>query len=122
MAFAVKNASSRAFAAVFRVMRNMVESRFPTNTDQIVVHSAVNLGARILACLPHIVDFLKYLGTSQSDQSSQAITLGLIDSFDEMEASLMVPHFEHLIKFLTESTSYSYEFCQPRVRFSASFS
>lgn len=123
MAFAVKNASSRAFAAVFRVMRSMVESRFPANANELVVLSAVNLGSRIIVCLPHIVDFLRHLGTNQPGQSSEAVTLGLIDAFDEMETHLMVPHIEHLIKFFSESTTYSYEFCQPRVChiFSVSF-
>lgn len=100
----------------------MIESEFPTDAVQIVVMSTVELGARHPACLPHIVDFLKHLGANRPDQSSEAITLGLTDAFDEMETALIEPHFEQLIQFFTESTTYQYEFCQPRVCYSHSFS
>lgn len=115
VAFAVKNCTSRAFAAVFRVMRDMLESNFPTNAGQIVLKSTVDLGARYPACLPHIIDLLKHLGSNQPGQLPDAITLGLVDAFDEMEISTMMPFMEHLIHFFTEATLYRYEFCQPRV-------
>lgn len=93
----------------------MIETKFPTDAVQKVVATTVDLGVRHPACLPHIVDFLKYLG---ANQSSEAITLGLVDSYDEMEIKFVLPHFEQLVQFFTESTLYSYEFCQPRVCFS----
>ncbi|EFX65242.1 hypothetical protein DAPPUDRAFT_264985 [Daphnia pulex] len=116
VAFAVKNGTSRSFAAVFRVMRNILESRFPINAIQIVLLNTVGLGARHPVCLPHIVDFLKHVGSNQPEQFSEAITLGLVDAFDETDTTLfLMPHMEHLIQFFTESTLYQYEFCQPRM-------
>lgn len=113
----MKNGTSRSFAAVFRVMRNILESRFPINAIQIVLLNTVGLGARHPVCLPHIVDFLKHVGSNQPEQLSEAITLGLVDAFDETDTTLfLMPHMEHLIQFFTESTLYQYEFCQPRVR------
>ncbi len=117
MAFALKSGTSRSFAAVFRLMRNMLESRFPTNAIQIVLLHTVGLGSRHPDSLPHIVDFLKHVGSNQPEQLSEAITLGLVDAFDETDTTLfLTPHMEHLIQFFTESTLYQYEFCQPRVR------
>ncbi|XP_059351271.1 uncharacterized protein LOC130691362 isoform X2 [Daphnia carinata] len=115
IAFAIKNGTSRALASVFRVMRDMLESNFPTNAAQIVLHSTVALGARHPACLPHIIDFLKHFGANQPGQLPDAITLGLVDAFDDMEISIVMPHMEHLIQFFMEATLYRYEFCQPRM-------
>ncbi|XP_032778780.2 uncharacterized protein LOC116917422 isoform X3 [Daphnia magna] len=115
IAFAVKNGNSRAFAAVFRVMRDMLESKFPANAAQIVLHSTVALGARHPACLPHIIDFLKHFGSNQPEQLPDAIILGLVDAFDEVETSTVMPHMEHLIQFFMEASLYRYEFCQPRM-------
>ncbi|KAI9565009.1 hypothetical protein GHT06_008751 [Daphnia sinensis] len=115
IAFAVKNGSSRALASVFRVMRDMLESKFPTNAAQIVLHSTVALGARHPACLPHIIDFLKHFGSNHHGQLPDAIILGLVDAFDELENSTVMPHVEQLIQFFMEATLYRYEFCQPRM-------
>ena len=116
MRFAVKSGTSRSFAAVFRTMRNMLESRFPTNAIQIVSLNTVDLGARHPVCLPHIIDFLKHIGSNQPEKLPEAITLGVIDAFDEMDITIFImSHMGHLIQFFTESTLYQYEFCQPRV-------
>ena len=116
VSFAVKSGTSRSFVAVFRTMRNMLASKFPRNAIQIVLLNTVGLGSRHPVCLPHIVDFLKNVGSNQPEQLSEAITLGLIDAFDEMDNILFImPHMGHLIQFFTESTLYQYEFCQPRV-------
>ena len=113
--FGIKSATSRSFAAVFRVMRHMVAALLPSEPITIVVSYTVKLGTRHPACLPHIVDFLKHLGTHRPDQSSKIISLGLVDAFDDVDSKNIAPHLEQLIEFFTESTSYPYEFCQPRV-------
>lgn len=96
-------------------MRHMIEKRFPANGTEIVYKSTVDLGTRHPNCLPHVVDFLKYLGSSRAEQLSETIVLGLIDTFNELETNQMLPHIEHLIQFFLEATLYHYEYCQPRV-------
>lgn len=114
MAFAHKTKTSRSLAAVFRVLHNMLEVQLPANAMQIAVDSSIKMASLNPACLPHVVDFLKC--TRQGERLSRSIILKIIDTYDEMDASAIEPHIEHLIAFYAEASTQPYEFCQPRVR------
>lgn len=93
----------------------MLANLFPSDVIQVVVCNTVELGSRHPACLPHVVDFLKHLGESKQDQYSKIISLKLVDAFDEVDVRIISPYLEQLVEFFTESTTFPYEFCQPRV-------
>ena len=116
MSYGIKSGTSRSIAAVFRVMRNMLETDYPPNSTQIAVEISVEMATRYLPCLPHVVDFLRYADGAKLERLSHEIILNLIDVYDDMETPDIESHVEYLIPFFIEASCHHYEFCQPRVR------
>lgn len=114
--YAIKTGTSRSIAAVFRVMRNMLETDYPASSLQIAVDCTVGMATRYPPCLPHIVDFLKFTCSAKLERLSHDIFLNLIDAYDDMDTTDVEAHIEYLIPFFIEASSHHYEFCQPRVR------
>ena len=114
--YAIKTGTSRSIAAVFRVMRNMLETDYPTSSTQIALDCTVDLATRYPPCLPHVVDFLKFISGTKLERLSHEICLSLIDAYDDMNAVDVETHVEYLIPFFMEASTHHYEFCQPRVR------
>ena len=113
---AIKTGTSRSIAAVFRVMHNMLETDYPASSTQIALDCTVEMATRYPPCLPHVVDFLKFVGGAKLERLSPEIFLNLIDAYDDMDTIDIEAHVEYLIPFFIEASSHQYEFCQPRVR------
>jgi len=112
---AIKTGTSRSIAAVFRVMHNMLETDYPASSTQIALDCTVEMATRYPPCLPHVVDFLKFVGGAKLERLSPEIFLNLIDAYDDMDTIDIEAHVEYLIPFFIEASSHQYEFCQPRV-------